>query len=120
MRRNWEDQNLLTLVPVQNQESEVNGEKVIILLPKFRHPWLRRVIVPRLKKPFFRIELDEIGSAVWQAMDGKRTVQEIASILQDRFGDGIEPVYDRLGIFLSSMLDGDMIRFAETEGETES
>lgn len=108
-----EGKNLLDLIPVRNQDFEMDGEKVIILLPKFRSGFGKRFIQPRLKKKHFRIQLDEIGSAVWDAIDGKRNVREIASVLQGRFGDRIEPVYDRLAPFIGSMTDGDMINLED-------
>lgn len=105
--------NLLELVPSRNQDFEIDGEKVIILLPKFRSGFGKRFIQPRIKKKHFRIQLDEIGAAFWQEMDGKRNVREIASVLQQMFGEKIEPVYDRLGVFIANMLDGDMIKLED-------
>ena len=105
--------NLLELIPVRIQDFEMNGEKVIILLPKFRSGFGKRFIQPRLKTKHFRIELDEIGSAFWQEIDGKQNVMQIASVLQNRFGDRIAPVYDRLTLFIANMVDGDMIRLED-------
>lgn len=56
-----------------------------------------------MKNPYFRIKLDEIGSAVWEMCDGEKTVREIGECLHQRFKDKIEPVYDRLAVFLQTL-----------------
>ena len=43
-----------------------------------------------------RIELDDLGSFIWQEMDGVRTVYEIGSAVKGRFGKKAEPLYERL------------------------
>ena len=110
-----QQRNLLTLIPVRIQDFEIDGEKVVILLPKFRAGFGKRFIQPRLKRTHFRISLDELGSAFWQAIDGKRNVMDIASVLQEQFGERIEPVYDRLAVFIAGMVDGDMIRLEDPD-----
>jgi len=82
---------------------------VTVYIPKFRGrhfgPWLTSL----MKNPEFNIRLDEIGSAVWQCCDGAATVFEIGEKLKDRFGEGIEPVHDRLVVFISQMIRGDLV-----------
>jgi len=50
-----------------------------------------------------RLRLDEIGSATRQLLDGRRTAAEIARALQQKFGEKVEPVYDRLAIFFKQL-----------------
>lgn len=42
------------------------------------------------------IHLDEIGSFIWQRIDGKNTLHQIAKELKDNFGESISPLYERL------------------------
>lgn len=42
------------------------------------------------------IDLDEYGSFLWQRIDGKKTVGQLALEMKAEFGDKAEPVYDRL------------------------
>ncbi len=49
-----------------------------IMVPRFDGAVLRRLLMPRLKKPCFRIRLDRFGTFVWDAIDGRATVGEIA------------------------------------------
>ena len=98
--------NLLDLIPGRKCQWEMEGETVIILYPKFRNKLLVRTILPRMKKPHWKVHLDDIGSWVWQRCDGRATVREIAEGMKDHFGEKVEPVYERLSIFLRS-LEGD-------------
>ncbi len=48
-------------------------------------------------------ELDEKSAAVWQLIDGKRSVYEIADGLKNRYGEDCEPLYERLALFLKTL-----------------
>ena len=54
-----------------------------------------------LKKPrYSMIELEQMGSYVWQEMDGQKTVYELACMERERFGDKAEPAFERLSSYL--------------------
>ncbi|MFP4081934.1 MAG: PqqD family protein [Candidatus Aminicenantes bacterium] len=96
--------NLLELTPVRNIQWKKNKEGLILLLkPKVHNQWLAKFILPRLKNPYYSIRLDEVGTFVWEKCDGQHTVRELAGHLKDRFGDKVEPVYDRLALFLQGL-----------------
>jgi len=40
--------------------------------------------------------LDSIGSFVWLAIDGKKTIYQIGEELKKEKGDSVEPLYERL------------------------
>ena len=96
--------NLLDLKPSRNVEWETgDGEGVVLLVPKFRGPVLQKWLVPLLRQPAFRIRLDEVGSFIWRRCDGITPVSVIAAQLSERFGPGVEPLYERIELFLSKM-----------------
>jgi hypothetical protein len=102
--KNQREVNLLDLVPKRIVDYEVGDDNTVTLLaPRFKSGLLRKWLQPRLKQPFLKVKLDEIGSAVWLLCDGKRSVKEIAHPLRERFQDTIEPCYDRLGVFLRQL-----------------
>ena len=69
-------------------ETERDSEGHIVLLkPRFGWGPLKRLLLPRLRSPYVRITLDEIGTFAWEQMDGRRTVGEIALLLAERFKD---------------------------------
>ena len=46
------------------------------------------------------IELEQMGSYVWQEMDGQKTVYELACMEREKFGDRAEPACERLSSYL--------------------
>lgn len=104
--------NLLDLVPVRNMKWDKKDSGLIVLLkPKFTHPFFAKHILPRLKRPNYAIRLDEIGSYVWELFDGNLTVIELGERLKNKFGDKVEPLFDRLAVFLQSMEKNRFIYF---------
>ena len=96
--------NLLDMIATRNREWEQTEDgRVIILQPKFTNKWLVAWLIPRMRRPHFRIKLDEFGSWVWLECNGRRTVEEIATSLQAKFGEKTEPVYERLGQFINKL-----------------
>lgn len=95
--------NIARCVPQPLLGHEVTEEgQVKLLLPRFRVPWMAW-LQKRLKRPYIRLKLDEIGSAVWQLIDGRRTVQEIGEALEAQLGERVQPVHQRLGFFLGML-----------------
>lgn len=50
-----------------------------------------------------RIELDDIGSFLWQQIDGTHTVGQLADALQAEFGEQVQPLYDRIVQYLRTL-----------------
>jgi hypothetical protein len=108
--------NLWELIPVRKFDFEKSeSELVTILIPKFTNKFLVQHLMPRLKYPFIKIKLDEIGSAVWLEIDGKKKVGEIAEILEQKFGDKIQPIEDRLSKFFTQLKLHRFIDFKKEE-----
>lgn len=98
------ENNLLTLRPKWNRawEKTENG-LAVIMVPKFGNHRLGKWITKKLKRPNYRLKLDEIGSFVWEHCNGSENVQEIGEKLMKKYGDKVEPVYDRLAIFFNRL-----------------
>ena len=95
--------NLLDLIPVRNIKWEKKEDLIILLKPKFKHPFLKKNVLPRLKNPCYKIRLDPVGTFIWELCDGSLSVKKLAKSLKDEFGDKVEPLYDRLALFLHSL-----------------
>lgn len=110
-------QNLLDLTPIRLRDFTLHknrrGGDITVLVPKFGTGkignWLRK----RLKNPDYRVHLDNFGSHVWQLCNGENRVRNIGTSLQEKFGDTIEPVYDRLALFLTQLEKSKLIAFRE-------
>ena len=63
------------------------------------------------------IELDELGSYVFQQMDGARTVEQIAQRVQAQFGEKAEPLYDRLTQYLNILRSNRFIYYQGVDRE---
>lgn len=103
--------NLLELIPERNIGWERDNEGFVVLLkPKLQHPFFRKHVLPKLKRPHYKIKLDEVGSFFWEHCDGTQRIDDIASRMTKHFGDKIEPLYDRIALFLQSLEKNKFIR----------
>lgn len=106
---------LLDRIPIQDREYVVEEDKVVVLVPRFDGSLGSRV-TKRLSNPNYRVHLDELGSEVWCACDGIKTVLEISHDLRRKLGEEIEPAEERVAMFVRRLERGRCIRFVK-EGE---
>jgi hypothetical protein len=113
--------NLLDLVPVRRIpfDRDARGQ-VVLAIPRYGRNRLGKWLERRLGKGPIRVRLDEVGSAVWELCDGRRDVAEIGRAVEERFGERIEPVYDRLALFLKQLERWGSIGWAHREGGSAS
>jgi hypothetical protein len=96
--------NLLDLVPIRGMRWETDAEGLVTLLkPKFNNKLLVRYLLPLMRKPHFKIKLDDIGSFFWMNCDGRRNIREIGELHTQRFGERVEPLYERISQFLQTL-----------------
>jgi hypothetical protein len=79
--------NLFDLVPHINEHitTEKEGELSVIAFPRFRSKFMRKYFVFKNKSAIIRIRIEKHGTAVWNLIDGKRTVSDIVNILAKHF-----------------------------------
>jgi hypothetical protein len=94
--------NILIMKPRHAVKWERNEQGLVTLLvPRLTNRIMIKYLLPHLKERDFKIKLDEFGSCVWQQIDNRRTVMQIAGNLKEQFGERVEPVYERLGLFIN-------------------
>ena len=104
--------NLFDLIPEQQLDFEESSNGLVTLLkPKFKNKFLVKYFLPRIRKPNFKIKLDQFGSFVWKQCNGNNTVAQIANLLKEKFQDEIELVHDRLALFIQSLAKHEFIAF---------
>ncbi|QIB69333.1 PqqD family protein [Aminipila butyrica] len=85
---------------------EVSDEGIVTILIQQNHPiqcFFRKL---RVKIPEYRrIKLDDFGSYAFLQIDGYKTVREIGEALEAKFGDKVQPLYERLSLFLTHIQD---------------
>ncbi len=101
--------NLLALIPVQKVGQDEEDGLLVLLRPRFMRGPFAWWLQPHLKRPHFRVKLDEIGSFVWRRCDGETTVAQIAEAMEEALGDSAEKAVDRLNLFLGELHRGGMI-----------
>lgn len=92
-------------------EKDGDGRLAVLLIPRFRKGLLAKWLQPRLKRPFVRITLDELGTFVWERCDGRKTVGEIVREMNAHFGEKARPAEERIKLFLSNLYRGRLIRY---------
>ncbi|MFW6124063.1 MAG: PqqD family protein [Acidobacteriota bacterium] len=84
---------------------------VIILKPKFKNPFLVKHLLPRMKRPYYKVKLDEMGSYFWKNCDGEKNILEISELQKKKFRKKAEPVLDRISLFVKSLDRNNFIKF---------
>ncbi len=75
--------------------------KAVLLVPRFRKGPLAKWLQPKLKRPYMRVNLDDIGTFAWKGMDGTTPFHELAENMKKHFGDKVDPAEDRLKRFMT-------------------
>lgn len=99
-----EKTNLLEVIPCRSEHitAEREGETIVLSFPRFKYPWMQRFLVPAGMSKELHVRLEEHGTAVWELIDGKRTVREIIEELAEHFQK--EAGYEsRVSAYLSQM-----------------
>ena len=83
--------------------------RCVLLRPRFGSSRLARWVAGLGGDPYYRIRLDEVGTLVWKACDGRTSLAAIEHRLWQRFGDRVAPADQRLARFAGRLLRGRMI-----------
>lgn len=80
--------NLLDVIPFRSEN--ITAEKgsdgtVTIAFPRFKYEWMRRFLLPKGMSADIHVRLEDHGTAVWELIDGKRTVRRIIEELAEHF-----------------------------------
>jgi hypothetical protein len=93
--------NVLEMIPAYNSQFEDDNGRITVLLPRKQNRFVAHFFPQRLRIRYFKLHLDDYGTYVWKQINGCKTVFEIAHELKQQFGAEIEPVYERLGLFIN-------------------
>ena len=87
--------NLFDLVPniCEHITTEKEGELSVITFPRFSNKFMQKIFVPKNKSATIRVRLEEHGTAVWNLIDGQRTIKEISDLLAEHFEHEINYEY---------------------------
>lgn len=81
---------------------KVDDNRIVTIIEKQDHKIQKFFRKLKFKIPLYKeIDFDEISSEVFLQIDGDKTVKEIGSNLEKKYGDKVNPLYERLLIFLN-------------------
>ena len=92
------DINYLDLIPVKSEElhwhKDIKGRVILDV----ENTGLFNIIAQNLfiNPQYTKVHLDAQGTFIWPLIDGKRTVEDIAALVKEEFGDAAEPLYPRI------------------------
>lgn len=105
MKKKTVSGNYLDYIPVHDDACrfEINekGNVTILLENKGAFHWVAQKLFHRPR--ISQIHLDEMGNFIWPLMDGERTIQDIALLVREAFGEKAEPLYDRLVQYMRNL-----------------
>ncbi|MGG5461835.1 PqqD family peptide modification chaperone [Clostridium sp. B9] len=81
---------------------EVDEEGIVTIFEKQDHKIQKFFRKLKFKIPMYKkITFDEYSSEVFMMIDGIKTVKEIGENLEVKFGEKVNPLYERLLVFLN-------------------
>jgi len=115
-KKNTPELNYLELIPFRMHESETENGLTKILIPKFKREFFQNLI-PKTKSKHFKVKLDELGSSVWESIDGKKNVNKIIIELSEKYGEKIQPAEVRITKFFTQLFQSNFINFKQLKKE---
>ncbi len=106
-KRDKEDQsnNFLYFVPCQNPTIEARADDhnhvVLTVVHKGFVNWVAQKLFFQHEKSY--LHMDDLGSFVWDQIDGEQNIAQIAQNVKREFGEKAEPLYERLVPFLRTL-----------------
>ncbi len=113
-RKEKKNLNYLEMTPIRkyNHIEKENG-LIDVLVPRFTSRFAVKYILPRMKNPYFKANLDEYGSYLWLSIDNKRKVYEIIKLMEEKFGETLQPITERALLFFTQLYNAGFINFYE-------
>lgn len=105
-------ENYLDKIPMKNNTFswEVEDGLVVIHMEN-------KGIYNKIAQKFFgspkvsHVSLDELGSFVWEQIDGQRSIYQIGQLVNEEFGKSAEPLYERLSKYFYNLNSTKFITF---------
>ncbi|MBN2572243.1 MAG: PqqD family protein [Ignavibacteriales bacterium] len=91
------------LYPFQLCESEENNKLITLLHKKKKPTIIEKIFFKKYINKVYKIDLDEIGSFVWQQIDGKNSVGDIILKTEKQFGEKVQNADERVTLFMQQL-----------------
>lgn len=97
-KKNESQMNYLDLIPKQNEGLRWHRDLKERVILEVENTGAFNTIAQKVfgKPRFTKVHLDVNGSFLWPLIDGERTVEELAALIKEEFGEKAEPLYPRI------------------------
>lgn len=83
----------LACIPVKGihvQESRLETGEILLAYPDYKQPWFARFFqhsgsTGGRKVRFKKLQLDALGTSVWELLDGRRSVRQVTELFADKY-----------------------------------
>lgn len=102
MSKKNKDDNFLDRIPARKESLVWKKDDSGIVTLEFENTGFYN----RLAQKFFKrpavsyVHLDEMGSFIWQHIDGEKTIIELGTIVKEKYDEKAEPLYERLSKYI--------------------
>ena len=104
---------MLNLYPIRQMEYEDNDGLVTVLFVNPNPSFIERKFFKKhIHKPY-KVELDELGTFVWQLCNGKYNVAEIIQKFEHQFQENEKQANQRVIKFIQQMSKNKLIKLFE-------
>ena len=107
-------ENFLDYIPAVSPRHTWSAEecKVTIHMEhRGLYPWIAQKFFKRHR--ISHIALDEMGSYIYPLIDGQRTVEDLAQLVHQEFGEKADPLYDRLVKYMQILHNNGFIYYVK-------
>ena len=97
------NENYLDNIPVMSDKiTYKTNDDGIVTLAQENTGIMNKIAQKLFKKPKTSyIHLDELGSFIWQLIDGETSILAMGDPVKEQFGEKAEPLYPRLAKYIS-------------------
>jgi len=96
--------NFLAMTPQRTREwDEGDDGRVRVLVPRYGSHRLGRWLAGRVDRGHIRVRLDQTGSLVWRACDGRRNVAQIAEMVAPELHQESGHLHDRMSTYFREL-----------------
>lgn len=113
------DINYLDLIPEKSESLRWHVDlKNRVILEVENIGIMNKIAQNLFNKPrYTKIHLDANGSYIWPLIDGKHTVEDIALLVKEEFGEAAEPLYPRIIKYFQIVESYHFIKFVNMPGK---
>jgi len=106
--------NYLEMHPFRLYEHIFRDDNLVdVLVPRFTSKLAKKLILPKMRNPYIRANLDELGSFLWLNIDGETKVSDLVNKMKEKFAEKVEPATERVLLFLTQLYNAGFIDFYE-------